>query len=270
MPRLLVAGCGDLGRRLADHMGQGSWAVTGLRRTPGELPGMETVAGDLNGRLDQPALKGYWDAAVFTATPDERSEAGYRRTYVQALSSLLDQVNIGRLIMVTSTAVYGQRRGEWVDENARTDPGAFNGRVLLEAETLAVGHPDCTVVRFSGIYGPGREYLLDSLKRGSARCRPEPPQWTNRIHSADCAGFLAHLVEMSDPPGLVCATDSLPAPRCQVLDWLADRLGLEAPLRDEAGPDPDQGKRVSNARMLATGYVLQYPDFRTGYGELAR
>lgn len=268
MKRLLIAGCGDLGIRLARRLDSEHWSVHGLRRSPQQLPaGIQAIGADLLDRSSLATAAGSWDAIIYQATPAERTEQAYHAAYVQGLSNLLGQSRAERLIFVSSTAVYGQDAGEWVDEDAATAPGAFSGRILLEAEQVARQHGGLSV-RFSGIYGPGRDYLIRSLRSGRARCRPDPPQWTNRIHSEDCAGVLAHLLTAASPASVYCASDNRPAPRCEVLDWLADQLDLPAPARDAA--PSGQGKRVGNQRLLASGFRFQYPDYTTGYREYLR
>lgn len=266
MKRLLIAGCGDLGVRLARRMDARAWVTHGLRRHPEQLPpNIRPVQADL---LDPDSLQsaaGHWDALVYQATPDERTPQGYRAAYVQGLGNLLTVCRADRLIFVSSTAVYGQDAGEWVDEHSATEPTAFSGQILLEAEALGAGHGGLSV-RFSGIYGPGREYLIRSLKSGRARCRPDPPQWTNRIHAEDCAAVLGHLIELKSPEPVYCASDCRPAPRCEVLDWLAAQLGVPSPIRDQE--DAGQGKRVSNQRLIDSGFTFQYPDYSSGYREL--
>jgi len=206
----------------------------------------------------------------------EYDEAGYRAAYLHGLSNLFDAVDARRLLFVSSTAVYGQNEGEWVDESSDTDPPRFNGRVLLGAEALAGrSAAQSTVVRFSGIYGPGRDYLVRKAASGEASCREDPPQWTNRIHADDCAGVLAHLLTLDRPAPVYCASDSYPAPRasdsypaprCEVMDWLAGQLDVAPPRRESS--DRGQGKRVVNARLLASGYRLIHPDYRSGYQEM--
>ena len=270
MKRLLIAGCGDLGSRLAPRVIANGWHVTGLRRNPAGLPdGIAAVAADLNDPASLDAVAGHWDAIVYQATPDQRDPEGYRRAYVAGLANLAEHVDCDRLVFVSSTAVYGQDSGEWVDEDSATEPAAFNGEILLEAEHSARAWPAAaaTVVRFSGIYGPGREYLIRMLREGRASCRETPPQWTNRIHADDCAGVLAHLLGLAEPPGLLCASDCRPAPRCEVLDWLAGQLSVDAPVRDP-NATAGSGKRVSSERLRATGYRFGYPDYQTGYGAL--
>jgi nucleoside-diphosphate-sugar epimerase len=275
---LLIAGCGDLGLRLADRLArrtaderQPNWQVTGLRRSieglPEPLPpGLTPVAADLADPATLRELHGDWDAIIYTATPGARDEAAYRGIYIDGLRHLLDHARAQRLIFVSSTAVYGQDEGEWVDEDAETVPRRFNGEVLLQAESIARAAGGI-VLRFSGIYGPGREALLNRVRSGGLRCRREPPIWTNRIHSEDCAAALEHLLDLPDPDEVYLASDDAPAPRWEVLSWLAERLGAPAP-----EPDPDdaggQGKRVSATRLKASGFTLQYPDYRAGYEAL--
>ncbi len=268
MKRLLIAGCGDLGTRLARRLDRDEWQVHGLRRRVERLPeGVVPVGADLCDPDSLSTLAADWDAVIYQATPDAYDEAGYRAAYIEGLANLLARVETRRLVFVSSTAVFGQDDGEWVDERCDTRPPRFNGRVLLEAEALAGrSAPEPTVVRFSGIYGPGRDVLVRKLASGEASCREHPPQWTNRIHADDCAGVLAHLLSLERPGPLYCASDGHPTPRCEVLDWLAGRLGVAAPRREDR--PGGQGKRVANARLLGSGYRFIHPDYRSGYKDM--
>lgn len=261
---LLIAGCGDLGNRLAGRLT--GWQAHGLRRNVSRLAaGIVPVRADLSDPSTLDPVAGDWDAVIYTATPGERTPEGYRQAYVSGMRALLERVRAGRLIMVSSTAVYGQDDGSRVDEDAPTEPQRFNGEILLEAEHVAADAGG-TVVRLSGIYGPGREYLIRSLRSGPVECRREPPIWTNRIHSEDCAAALAHLLEIERPEALYLASDACPAPRWEVLRWLAERLGAPGPI--EAPDDAGQGKRIDATRLFESGFALQYPDYRAGYEAL--
>lgn len=262
--RLLIAGCGDLGNRLSGRLED--WRIHGLRRNVSRLAaGIVPIPADLSDPATLDAAAGRWDAVVYTATPGERTPDGYRQAYIDGLRTLMQRIKTSRLIMVSSTAVFGQDRGEWVDETSATEPERFNGEILLEAERLA-HDAGGIVVRFSGIYGPGRDFLIRKVQGGPVACRREPPVWTNRIHSEDCAAALAHLLELDNPEPLYVASDARPAPRWEVLDWLAERLGAPGPFEhDDSG---GQGKRVRADRLFATGFALQYPDYRAGYEEV--
>jgi nucleoside-diphosphate-sugar epimerase len=262
--RLLIAGCGDLGTRLSRRLE--GWDIHGLRRDPSRLPApIRPVAADLNRPSSLETVAGGWDAVVYTATPGEFTPEAYRATYVEGLRALAGRVESPRWIAVSSTAVYGQDAGEWVDESSATEPKRFNGEILLEAERI-VGDLGGIVVRFSGIYGPGRDFLIRKLEKGGVTCRREPPIWTNRIHSEDCAATLEHLLTLEAPAPLYVASDRLPAPRWDVLSWLAERIGVAGPR--EVDDDGGQGKRITAARLFDSGLALQYPDYRVGYEEL--
>ncbi len=264
MKSLLIAGCGDLGTRLAGRLALDKWRVTGLRRDVAQLPqGIQAVAGDLTRVETLTELDRHYDAIIYQATPVEREPTAYRDIYVTGLANLVSRVTTDRLIFVSSTAVYGQDDGSEVDEDSPTEPQAFNGQILLEAERLAI-EAGGLVVRFSGIYGPGRDFLLRQLKSGRATCRETPPQWTNRIHVDDCASVLAHLMELDRPEAVYCASDPTSAPRCQVLDWLADQLGVARPVREDS-TESGSGKRVLNHRLVRSGFKFTYPDYRSGY-----
>ena len=188
MKKLLIAGCGDLGERLARRLDPKHWQVHGLRRNPSCLPaGIVPIGADLLAPDSLQSVRGDWDGIIYQATPAGRTAEAYEAAYIKGLSNLLDQTHTARLIFVSSTGVYGQDDGAWVDEDAETRPSSFSGRILCAAEQIAHDHGGL-VVRFSGIYGPGREYLIRSVQSGRARCRETPPQWTNRIHALEQHG----------------------------------------------------------------------------------
>ena len=169
--------------------------------------------------------------------------------------------------MVSSTAVYGITDGSWVDETTPTEPGGFSGKRLLEAETLLSQsrHPG-VVIRFGGIYGPGRNRMLRKVRNGEPVVA-EPPQYTNRIHRDDCVGALVHLFHVAEPASVYLGVDSHPCTQVELVDWLAERLGLPRPPRTQgsAGGVRASNKRCHNNRLLASGYAFQYPDYRAGY-----
>lgn len=276
--KLLIVGCGDLGQRLARRLQTTGMAVTGLRRHPPAepSPGLDWYAGDARDPACLDGLLGQgFDDILITLTPDERSDAGYERGYIEPCQQLLAALartgqRPRRLLFVSSTSVYAQDKGEWVDEDSPALPVNFNGRRLLEAEQLLMASGQAvTRVRFSGIYGPGRMRLLEQLRSGRARVTDA---FTNRIHAEDCAGFLAHLIAMGRAgqplADLYLASDSAPVSSRTLMGWLAQTLGLPMPAEDPNHNPGSAHRRCSNRRMLDTGYCLQYPDYRAGYGAL--
>jgi nucleoside-diphosphate-sugar epimerase len=214
------------------------------------------------------------DFVFYTAAAGKSDGDTYRAIYVEGVKHIL-QVLLGRdqlikrFFYTSSTSVYGQQRGEWVNEDSPTEPTNFSGRLLLEGEQI-VSNALCatTSIRFGGIYGPGRYRLIDRVKNGGA-CKSEPPLYTNRIHRDDCAGMLRHLFELDRPKNLYVGVDCEPATECEVMGWLAARLGVAHPECvgcEEGDMVWTRGnKRCDNARLLASGYQFRYPTFREGY-----
>lgn len=256
---LLIAGAGDTGLRLATDSASSGWDVLALRRR--EVPmgaGIRALRADLRSGEGFEAIPKRLDALVFCAAPDERTEAAYRALYRDGLRRLLDRSDIGRVLFVSSTAVYAEDAGGLVDEDTPADASAFNGRVLGEAERELDAHADAAAFRASGIYGPGRERVWHRARRDE----PGEPRWTNRLHVEDVAAALQHLLERPRIARVYCGNDDAPALEHVVVDGLRARLDLPA-LGAAAGPVT--GKRVSNARLRGSGWTPRYPSWREGY-----
>jgi nucleoside-diphosphate-sugar epimerase len=277
-PSVLIAGCGDVGGRLATQLLACGWEVHGLRRVVSRLPqGVIGVAGDLFNK-DCPATwpVGAVDYLVYCAAATDHNEAGYRAAYVQGLQYVLEWLSDygqvpNRLLFVSSSSVYGQQDGEWVDETSPTVAGGYSGRLMLEAEQVALdsGIP-ASLVRLTGIYGPGREWLLTQVRRGY-RVAIDPPLYANRIHVDDAAGLLAFLLE-ADRRGVALddcyiGVDDAPAPLAEVVGWLREYLGVTE-WAEDASVRRAGSKRCSNARAKALGWEPKYPSFREGYAAI--
>ncbi len=273
---VLIVGCGDIGERLAQCLPQDAYEVTGLRRNPpADLPFLHYQACDVtNAEELAEVLRQDFAVVIITMTPSERSDAGYQRAYVQTCRNLVEELDAQSLkprlvIFVSSTAVYGQLDGSWVDENSPTEPVGFSGERLLEAEAVIQnsGYAN-TIVRFSGIYGPNRNRLIEQVKQKRASASAH---FTNRIHADDGARCLAHFIEL-DRKGeklqpVYLATDSAPAPMVEVVTWLAQQMGVAEFLSD-AATNERGNKRCSNQCLLGSGFVFRYPGFKDGYASL--
>ena len=277
MARILIAGCGYVGQELGLRLVREGHSVCGLRRGPGRLPpGLRGFSADLTRPETLGDLPGPFDVVFYTAAADRRSEAGYRSAYLQGLGNLIGALQgqtppVRRFFFTSSTAVYGQSDGEWVDEDSPAEAGHFRGRLLRDAEQVLLESPIAgTVVRVGGIYGPGRQRLIDSVRQGEARCYEGPPRYLNHVHRDDCAGALAHLMEVDSPRSLYLLVDEEPAEQCGVLRWIAGRLRVSEPPRvaAEAGKPVRGTKRCRNTRLVESGYAFRFPTFREGYGAL--
>jgi len=278
IPRVAIAGCGDVGARLALQLQATGWHVTGIRRNLARLPpGLPGLQAD----FAEAACPAGWetlapDYLVYAVAADQHDEAGYRRAYLDGLANVMSWVKQTaqapkRLVFVSSSSVYGQANGEWVNEASPTAPGGYAGRIMLEAESLAgSSRIPATVVRLTGIYGPGRERLINQARQG-AHAEQEPPQYGNRIHADDAAGLIAHLLRADRAgealAGCYLGVDDNPAPLHEVLAWLRKQLDVE--VSGEASPVRRTGsKRCSNALARGIGWAPRYPDYQQGYAAL--
>lgn len=270
---VLIAGCGYLGTVLGDRLAARGVRVTGLRRNACGLPrGIMPFSADLADPFSLRGLPGDIDAVVYAASAGDYTPEAYASAYVAGVENLLAALNchaLRRFIFVSSTGVYGQQAGEWVDEDSPAEAGGFAADALRQGETLAASGPfPATVVRFSGIYGPGRTRMIDSVRAGTARCDGGPPRYLNHIHRDDAAGFLDHLLALRDPASLYLGSDDEPVDRNEALCWIAARLGLPVPPLESGRQRRGTPRRYRNTRMRATGYKLVYPTYREGYGAL--
>ncbi|MEI8402454.1 MAG: NAD-dependent epimerase/dehydratase family protein, partial [Alcaligenaceae bacterium] len=177
-----------------------------------------------------------------------------------------------RVLFVSSTAVYGDHGAQWIDEDTPTAPKSFNGRVLLETEQWLQSQNaqfETINLRLSGIYGPGRSYLLDRLRAGLATAPAAESHWVNRIHIEDAAAAVLHLMNFLKPQPIYLVTDSTPLPMRVLYDALAKLVGGPIPL-EGAAPVSVGSKRLSNARLRDSGFNFKWPDSRAGHAALIR
>lgn len=273
---MLIAGCGYVGAALGAELVREGHEVFGLRRRVASLPeGAVPVEADLNLASTLADLPGGLDFVLYMAGPAGRDDALYKSAYVEGLRNLLRALEAGRqsprrVFFVSSTAVYAQSGGEWVDEESPAEPSHFSGRRLLEGERLLLESGFAgTVVRLGGIYGPRRTRLIERVRTGSATYRRGGACYTNRIHRDDCAGALRHLMGLASPEKLYLGVDCEPADEAAVLRWLAGVLGAPPPRRaPETSGGRGGNKRCRNERLLASGYAFRYRSFREGYTAL--
>jgi nucleoside-diphosphate-sugar epimerase len=273
MARILIAGCGDVGTALGLLLFAQGNEVFGLRRNAHLLPEAITpIAADITDPEELGDLPEDLDFLFFTATPDNTTEEAYESTYIGGLSNLiasLGRQSLRRIFFTSSTSVYAQTDGEWLDEDSVTEPASFRGRTILDAERLILDGPfPATILRAGGIYRPGSMRLLESVRSGKAISIHGPPIYINRIHLTDVVGALAHLMNLKSPDSLYIGVDNDPCDLREVVKWIAERIGVPAPTEDYSERRRLSSKRCSNARLRASGYQFRYPSYREGYEAL--
>ncbi|MFE4833809.1 SDR family oxidoreductase [Arthrobacter sp. NPDC056691] len=275
---ILLAGCGDLGTEAGLRFSAAGHRVVGWRRSPDKLPPeIEGAAANLS-TAELPPVPADTTAVVIAVAADAPTEEAYRSAYVEGVAHVLDalerdHVTPERVLFVSSTAVYGDAGGAWIDESTTPKPAGFSGRIMREAEELLLKRLDGTgtspvVLRLGGIYGPGRTRLIDQVRTGSAVI-PDQRRYTNRIHRDDAAAAIVHLLSTPDAPAPVyLGVDNDPAELGDVLGFLAAELGLDVPPTGSMGDARGGNKRCSNALLRGTGFSYRYPSFREGYRDI--
>lgn len=253
MAKILIAGCGYVGSRLAELLIERGDVVYALNRSPKSLPdGVRTIFADLTEPLDPELVPESLDVVVYAASASgTRDEAVYHAIYRSGPANVLSWLeqhhpDVQRFLFTSSSGVYGQNDASWVDETSLTEPQGLGGNYMLQGEAV-VNDAFCTsiVIRFSGIYGPNR--------MGWTKSAPAVPRYTNHIHREDCARVLKHLMDLPDPFPCYIATDCEPYIRTGVTTKASKR---------NAG-----NKRCSNKRLLDSGYEFVYPTYREGYAD---
>jgi nucleoside-diphosphate-sugar epimerase len=268
-------GLGDLGGRVAARLAERGARVTGARRGAGGPPGVATVRADVTDPAALEAIPADPELLVLCLTPDRYDEAGYRRTFVAGARNVarrFARAPLAGAVLVSSTAVYGQGEDAVIDDATPAAGGSWRGAVLREAEAAFDALPGpTTALRLSGLYGPGRTALLERVLRGRGAPR-EPVHWTNRIHRDDAAEAVAHLLARAPAdqslPGRVIGSDPAPAPRHEVLVWLAERLGVSLEEASGAGDERAPSRRILPRFLEETGFRWRHPDYRSGFEEV--
>jgi nucleoside-diphosphate-sugar epimerase len=273
MAKVFIAGAGYVGAVAAALLARAGHAVDIGRRTPRGEP--RSHAMDVLRPETYPAALREADCVVYCVSADGFTEEAYRSAYVDGLARVAAAAAGGsasRVIFVSSTGVFGQDDGSVVDEATPAAPLGFSGRLILEGEALLAREPvESATIRFSGIYGPGRDRLIRMVRSGAPVSAKSRAAITNRIHRDDCARALVHLVESRAVQPLYLGSDEAPTPMGEILAWIAHRLGLEPP---PVGEDSAQvlqrggNKRISSARLRGEGFRFLYPTFREGFAAL--
>jgi len=290
MAKFLIVGCGDLGSKVGNQLVEQGHQVWGLKRNPPtdaisyatenykttSVSKIKYIQADLCSQKDIQHLDTDFDQVLYMVTPDGRNEEAYREVYETGINNLLLHFNGHPVnsnisfIFISSTRVYGQQNGEWVDEESATKPASTQGKILLAAEKAFLEHrAQNTVVRFSGIYGrSATPHFMKQNKEDGFQY--DPPYYTNRIHYTDCIGFLVYLaqlkcdLESTKLDSLYLVSDDDPAPLWEVANFLWPVSDTTIPFKKTA-VQALQNKRCRNNRIKSLGYELLIKTYREGY-----
>ena len=285
--KAVIIGCGYVGQVLGTLLRAGGHEVIGVARhasshTAIARRGITPVAGDITQKETIDALPdAEW--VIVAVSSGGGDAAAARAVFETGLTSVIDSYSKRsdppeRLVYTSSSSVYGDHEGAWVDETTALAPGTEKSTILARAEEIAIDRSasagfDGTVCRFAGLYGPGRyrleRYLGERVTAG----------YLNMVHRVDAAGAIAHLLQVDRGRGqVVNVVDNQPVDRHTFAAALARRVGARSPdrrpLADRLADASLSAagrrrlaaqKRVSNQRLRSLGYRLRYPTFRSGY-----
>jgi len=279
----LIIGCGYLGQRAGMLIRRRGERVYGTVRSQGraaELAGLgiEPIVADV---LEPDSMRGFpaAECIVYCVGFDRSAGASMRAVYVDGLKNVLDCLGRGatRFVYASSTGVYGQSAGEWVDEQTPPCPRHQSGKLCLEAEDrvrawAGAGDPavSAIVLRFAGLYGPGRVVRRAMLERGDP-IAGDPDKILNLIHIDDAARAVVAALATGEAGSIYAIADDRPVTRREYYSRVATLLGAHEPRF--VSPEPgtpetardETNKRIANHRMKAKLVAnLNYPDIMTG------
>lgn len=271
MSSALIIGCGYLGSRLAAPWLREGRQVFGTTRDPTHLalPGVEPIVCDVlkPGSLHRlPRV----DTVVYAIGFDRSSGATMRAVYVDGLRNVLAHLPPPeRFIYISSSSVYGQTDGGWVDEDSPTQPLEPSGQIVLEAENILAASGLATILRFAGIYGPGRLLRQRAIERGEPIVG-DADKWLNLIHVDDGVQAILSAEKHARAGRVYNVCDDHPVRRRYFYATLARLLGASeprfvTPSGDLMPPHEKAHRRINNRRMKEELTVeLSYPDYDRG------
>lgn len=273
MYHILVIGAGYTGTAIARYFRQQNQRVYGLIRhvihkERLEREGIIPVVADLT---RPETLRDLPNAhfIVWSSAPDQRTEEAYRNLYIEGMKNFLfSQKSRSKpflMVHLSSTGVYGDRQGNWVDEKEAPLPDNEKGKILLESEEISLNSSYASLVlRLAGIYGPDRNRIQAVRQQ---KIQPaEMDQYMNMIHVDDIPEAVHLLFKEGKEKKVYLGTDEEPVKQSEFYAWLLPRLSLEVPKK--VIWKGLRGKRCSNRGLKELGFQWKYPSFREGYASL--
>jgi nucleoside-diphosphate-sugar epimerase len=269
--RILIAGCGYLGTAIAKLFLREGWSVEGWTRS-GSIESeprsqFDVRAVDLSQSETVRSAPGEFDVVLHSASTRGGEAADYARVYRGGVENLLQRFPRSQLLFVSSTSVYAQRSGQWVDESSPAEPLHERGRILRDTENLVLSHGG-RVARLAGIYGPDRSALLRRVLANEASVDEKADRFVNQVHRDDAASALFKISQLADGGGQIWnVADNEPLLLSECYRWLGRKLNRSLSTTRSAGLSRKRGesnKRVSNSRLQTAGWAPTYPSFKEG------
>lgn len=278
MRKVLVLGYGYTGESLSAAAVNSEFEIIGARREVDQIKeDISKVRIDLTDKETFHSIPKDISSIVYMASASKFTKEAYHKIYHKGLKNILEYsknfINLKRLLFVSSTGVYADRLGGEIDETSERDSRNPPQSELIMGENLLLNNNynfETSVVRFSGIYGKEREYLIKKVKHGDIDFTDET--FTNRIHKKDCGRVLLHLLKINEIKASYIASDDFPATRKEVYTYLAKKLSLPILETKNEIQDPKRygSKRCINKLLRESGFDFYYPSYKEGYSAIIK
>ncbi|MGB3513506.1 MAG: SDR family oxidoreductase [Microcoleaceae cyanobacterium] len=271
--KIVIIGCGYVGTAVAQLWNQKGHQLTATTTTPERISELKNVAQQVvvmkgnDSSAMQDVLQNQ-EVVLLSVGNRDRTGIGYKRTYLETAKTLVAALKqapmVKQIIYTGSYSVYGDKNGEWVDENSPVTPSTENGNILYETEQvlLSASTPQqrVCILRLGGIYGPGRE-LLKIFSRWAGQTRPGTgDDVTNWIHLNDIVGGI-EFVREKRLHGIYNLVNNVPMSGRELLDGLHKYQGLAKVSWDgSASSMRPFNARVSNRKLRDEGFELVHPE----------
>ena len=254
---ILFIGYGKTSRRVAKQLFEQGHQITTISQSPKTDEFATHLIQDVH-QLNLTQIKPI-DWAYVLLSPSQSSIEGYQQTYVDSIAPIvaaLKQHPVQKIVVVSSTRVYGENKGERIDDESCIQPIDEQGQLLLKMEQLyQQAFPNqCIIIRPTGIYGTSVARMIKL-----AEMTQSYPQihYSNRIHIDDLARFLAQLIHVEHPENSYIVSNNQPIPLHETIQWFQRQLNLPELVLES---QKEMGKRIYATRMLETGFELEHED----------
>ncbi len=294
---IIIFGCGYIGGELATNFHNQGFKVTALTRNQETAEALSSqgikniITCDLDSNEWHSAIPQETSLAVNCVSSASRNLEGYKKSYIDGQSSIIEWAKstpIKKSIVYTSsTSVYTQNNGEWVDESTSLCDLSPTAEILLEAENVLLKETEtfarAYVLRLAGIYGPKRHHLLNQLKKGDLEFSGTGEAFLNLIHKVDACQAIEQL--LLNPPkkrfDRFNLSDGSPAAKKDVVEWIATQINSQKPVfnpnkkstmtRQSYGRSTPPNRKISNHKICeAIKFKPQFENYKEGYASLLK
>jgi len=272
--RLLILGCGDIGTRVGLALLEAGWRVTAARRAPEKLPeAFARLKVDMTRPETLATLAACQpDYVLVTPTPTSYDPRGYQQGFLSVAEHLAAQLwlkHCRRVFWVSSTRVYRESAGGWVDEGAALNTEEPQAAAMVSAEACVRRSATATIIRPAGVYGNPDGMLVRKVLSG--RGSASGAAHGNRIHRDDLSRLIVHCLRREARgdrlPPTILACDNDTTPTHEVERWLAQQWGVA--LTEEAfSGRPRANRRCQGGLLKKLGFEFKYPTWREGYAQV--